>query len=288
AIAVGDAAGGRAACCSGGWLKNGRPPEPMDLRRFIEIRPVLDYAALEPGRKATEAIRRTAAELELGKMYQARVRLTGPVAIQDEEFATLQEGSLTNALGTVAAVLFILWLALKSPRIIAAMFVSMFIGLLITAALGLWMVGSFNPISIAFAVLFVGIGVDFGIQFSVRYRAERYEVDDLTAALVNAARNVGVPLTLAAAATAAGFFSFVPTAYGGSSGLGLIAGVGMIVAYITSITLLPALLKVLNPPGEKEPLGYRALAPIDRFSERHRIPIIIVTLGIVLGGLPLL
>ena len=30
-----------------------------------------------------------------------------------------------------------------------------------------------NPISVAFAVLFVGLGVDFSIQFSVRYRSER-------------------------------------------------------------------------------------------------------------------
>ena len=136
-------------------------------------------------------------------------------------------------IGTVVAVLFILWLALKSPKIILAVFVD-------HAdrtgddggAFGLWMVGAFNPISIAFAVLFVGIGVDFGIQFSVRYRAERYEVDDLAGALANAARNVGVPLTLAAAATAAGFFSFLPTAYGGFSELGAIAGVGMIIAYV--------------------------------------------------------
>jgi predicted RND superfamily exporter protein len=64
------------------------------------------------------------------------------------------------------------------------------VGLIMTAALGLRLVGAFNPISIAFAVLFVGIGVDFGIQFGVRYRAERHEVDDLTVALVNTARNV--------------------------------------------------------------------------------------------------
>ena len=65
------------------------------------------------------------------------------------------------------------------------------------------MVGALNPISIAFAVLFVGIGVDFGIQFSVRYRAERYEVNNLRMALANAAKQLGVPLTLAATATAA-------------------------------------------------------------------------------------
>ena len=51
------------------------------------------------------------------------------------------------------------------------------------------MVGALNPISVAFAVLFVGIGVDFGIQFSVRYRAERHEVDDLRAALSQCRRS---------------------------------------------------------------------------------------------------
>src|SRR6185503_7154244 len=102
-------------------------------------------------------------------------------------------------------------------------------------------------ISVAFAMLFVGIGVDFGIQFAVRYRHERHENDDLLAALVSAARKAGKPLALAAAATAAGFLAFLPTDYRGVSELGLIAGTGMIVAFITSITLLPALLAVLRP-----------------------------------------
>ena len=277
---------GRPASFSWQELMRSKPAEPADLRRFVLIRPVLDYGALEPGRKATETIRQVAADL--GAQYQARVRLTGPVPIQDEEFGTLKEGAAQHTVGTVLVILFILWLALKSPKIILAVFVSISVGLFLTAALGLWLVGAFNPISIAFAVLFVGIGVDFGIQFSVRYRAERHEIDDLPIALVNTAKNVGVPLTLAAATTAAGFFSFLPTAYGGFSELGEIAGVGMVIAYLTSITLLPALLTVLNPPGEKEPLGYRILTPIDRFTERQRIPIIILTAVIVLGGLPLL
>jgi hopanoid biosynthesis associated RND transporter like protein HpnN len=279
---------GRAASFSWQELMRGQAAEPADLRRFIQIRPVLDYGALEPGRKSTEAIRQAVADLKLDALYQARVRLTGPVPIQDEEFGTLKENAALNATASLVVVLIILWLALKSPKIILAVFISIFVGLLLAAALGLRLVGTFNPISIAFAVLFVGIGIDFGIQFSVRYRAERHENDDLTFALVNTAKHVGVPLTLAAAATAAGFLSFLPTDYGGFSELAEIAGIGMIVAYLTSVSLLPALLKVLDPPGEKEPIGYRFLAPIDRFSERHRIPIVIGTIAIVVGGIPLL
>ena len=218
----------------------------------------------------------------------ARVRLTGPVPMGDQEFATVEHGAATNAIGTVVVVLVILWLALKSARIMTAVFINLFVGLAITAALGLMMVGALNMISVAFAVLFVGLGVDFGIQFSVRYRAERHNEPKLNEALVLAADHVGVPLTLAAAAVAAGFLSFLPTDYRGVAELGEIAGVGMVVAYLTSITLLPALLTILNPPGEPEAVGYRALAPIDRFLQNYRVPVIGGTVGIAVLGLPLL
>ncbi len=193
----------------------------------------------------------------------------------DEEFATLKENAELNGIITLGIVLFILWLALRSKRLILAVFINLFVGLSLTAALGLLMVGAFNLISVSFAVLFVGIGVDFGIQYAVRYRHERHELDDLSGAIRNAGSYVGAPLTLAAGATAAGFLSFLPTAYRGISELGLIAGCGMLIAFATSITLLPALIRVLNPPGEPEPLGYTALAPVDAFMERNRVPIIV-------------
>ena len=217
-----------------------------------------------------------------------RVRLTGPVAIADEEYATLKEGAFVSTTVTIVVVLTILWLALRSWQIILAVFISLIVGLSITAAVGLALVGALNLISVAFAVLFVGLGVDFGIQFSVRYRAERHEVDNLHQALVNTASHVGAPLTLAAAATAAGFLSFLPTDYRGLSELGLLAGLGMIIAFLTSITLIPALLTVLRPPGEPKEMGFKSLAPVDRFMERHRIPVIVGTGLVVAAGLPLL
>ncbi|MFL6798902.1 MAG: MMPL family transporter [Xanthobacteraceae bacterium] len=279
---------GRPASFSWRAMLNGRPPNATERRRFIEIRPVLDYSSLTPGQAATDAIRKAARDLKFDTQYRARLRLTGPVAIADEEYATLSEGAYVNTTATILIVLTILWLALRSPRIILAVFVSLIVGLSVTAAIGLAIVGALNLISIAFAVLFIGLGVDFGIQFSVRYRAERHEVDDLRQALMNTARYVGAPLTLAATATAAGFLSFLPTDYKGLSELGLLAGLGMIVAFVTSVTLIPALLTVLRPPGEPAEMGYKALAPVDRFMERQRIPIIIGTALVVAAGLPLL
>jgi hopanoid biosynthesis associated RND transporter like protein HpnN len=269
-------------------LISDKPLTDSDRRGFIEFKPILDYNALEPGKDATDAIRAAASELNLAGAYGARVRLTGPVPIANEEYATVQDGAIVNGIGTVLVVLLILWMALHSAKIIFVVFVNLFIGLSITTAVGLMMVGSLNLLSIAFAVLFVGLGVDFGIQFSVRYRSERFKNDNLSLALEEAARRAAVPLSLAAMATASGFLCFLPTDYKGISELGEIAGAGMLVAFTSSITVLPALLKLINPPGESEPVGYAFLAPVDTFLEKHRVIIIVGTLLVAVAGLPLL
>jgi uncharacterized protein len=269
-------------------LVSDKPLSDADRRAFIELKPILNYQELQPGKGATDAIRQAAAELDFPGKYQARVRLTGPVPIANEEYATVQDGAVINGIGTVIVVLFILWMALHSGKIILAVFINLFIGLSITTAVGLMMAGSFNLLSMAFAVLFVGLGVDFGIQFSVRYRSERFKNDDIPHALEEAARRSAVPLSLAAMATAAGFLCFLPTDYKGISELGEIAGAGMLIAFISSITVLPALLRLFHPPGENEPVGYAFLAPVDHFLEKYRVPIIVGTLAIVAAGLPLL
>jgi uncharacterized protein len=283
-----EALAGQPASFSWRVLASGKPAEPQELRRFIEVEPVLDFSALEPGRRATDAIAQTARDLDLAGSYQARVRLTGIVPINDDGFSTLKQNAALNAAVSVLAVLIILWLALHSLRIIFAVAVSLIVGLALSAAAGLLLVGALNLISVAFFVLFIGLGVDFGLQFCVRYRAERHDYGDLRAGLRSAARKAGVPLALAAAATAVGFASFVPTSYRGLAELGEIAGCGMILAFLTSITFLPALLMVLNPPNEPHPMGFAALAPVDRFIQRFRIPVIVTTLLLVVLASPLL
>ncbi len=262
--------------------------EAPGKRRFVLVKPKLDYSNLEPGEVATDTVEKAVADLHLDPANGVTVRLTGQIPLDDQEFGTVKEGFALNSAITVIAVLLILWLALKSGRLILAVFVGTFMGLVLTAALGLAIVGALNLISIAFAVLFIGIGVDFGIQFSVRYRDERFAQPDLIPAVTTAGGKAGRALSLAAAATAAGFYSFLPTDYKGVSELGLIAGNGMIIAFLVSITVLPALITLLHPPSEGKEVGYRFLAPLDEFLSTHRWWVIGVTVGIALIGSPLL
>ncbi len=251
-------------------LLTGQKPEQNELRRFILTQPILDYGDLQPGARATNAIHDAARELDLTPENGARVRVTGSVALSDAEFATLARGAGFSTALSVGLLCLWLLLALRSLRLLAAIVTTLIVGLIACAVFAVGVVGSLNPISVAFAVLFVGIAIDFGIQFSVRYRDERFRVGGLGEAVRRTVEGIGGPLAVAAAATAVGFFAFVPTDYTGVRDLGLIAGVGMIIALVLNLTLLPALLTLLRPPGERRPVGFVRAAAVDRVLVEHR------------------
>lgn len=268
-------------------LSGGAAPAER-TRRFVLVDPVLDYKALEPARLPTARIRQAVADLALNEESGVRVRLTGAAPLADEEFATVRDGAPLHLGLTIVAIALILYLALKSGRIIAAVLITTLAGLIMTIGAGLLTVGRFNVISVAVAALFLGLGVDFGIQVAVRYRDDRHKLDDVQPALRAAARGVGWSLTLAAMALLAGFFSFLPTSFKGVSELGLITGIGMIIAFVASLTLLPALIAVLRPAGEPEAVGTQALASVDHWIHGHRKLVIGLATSVVVLGLPFL
>jgi hypothetical protein len=246
-------------------LESGRPavfswqslisgPDPRRLRKIVFVNPRLDYSQLEPGAAASHAIRADARGLGLIPANGVSVRLTGSTPMEDDEFGSLADRAAPIAIVAVAAIILMLWLATRSARVIVAILVTTATGLAIAAALGLFIFRTFNVISIAFIPLFVGLGIDFGIQLSVRYRSEHAPGVGNREALIAAGEGMGRPLALAAFAIAAGFLAFAPTAYIGVSQLGIIAGVGMLVALALNLTLLPALIVLLSPaPVEPAP-----------------------------------
>ena len=259
-------------------------------KRFVIVQPRLDYDALTPGARASDAIRGAAQALALDPKHGVRVRLTGSTPLSDEEFASIADRAwlVFGSMGLAMAVM--LWLAVRSKRLVFAIIVTTLLGLVLTTAVGLTAVHRFTLISVAFIPLFVGLGVDFGIQFSIRFRAERLRHDDLGEALCATASGIGRSLALAAAAITLGFFAFLPTSYVGVSELGVIAGLGMVICLALNLTLLPAMITLLKPRRRTGEVGTPQLAPLDRFLvERRRLVlgsfIVATALGII--SLPL-
>ena len=149
-------------------------------------------------------------------------------------------------------------------------------GLICTLLFAAIAVGTLNLVSVGFGILFVGIAVDFAIQFSVRYRERRFEYPEPAEAMRQNAHRTGLQILVAACATAAGFLGFVPTDFSGVAELGLIAGVGMLIAFVCTLGFLPAVITLCRPRGERAVVGFAGLAPLDPLIARHRRPILIV------------
>jgi hopanoid biosynthesis associated RND transporter like protein HpnN len=259
-------------------------PEPMSWQKLLggtlgdlagkykfvlfNINP--QFGALEPGATATTAIRNAAANLEFVKSGEARVRITGPVALADDEFATVAQGAVTGLAASIVLITIWLYLAVRTWRLILPILLTLGSGLTLTLLFASLAVGTLNLVSVGFGILFVGIAVDFAIQFSVRYRALRLTFPDPAIALSQTGRRVGRQILVASAATAAGFLSFLPTSFRGVAELGLIAGVGMIIAFLCTILFLPALITLFKPRTEKEDVGFHWGQRLDEIMRQRR------------------
>ena len=181
----------------------------------------------------------------------------------------------------------ILTLALRSALLVFSTLLTLLVGLVWTAGFTAVAIGHFNLISVSFAVLFIGLGVDFGIHLCVRYRELLSHGHPHDRALAETASDVGSSITLCAITTAIGFFAFVPTDFVGVAELGLISGAGMFISLFCTLTLLPALLS-LRPLRAEGPLrgvgwsgGRIAELPL-RYPRAIRIAALALGVGAVL------
>jgi uncharacterized protein len=256
--------------------------------KFVLAQPILDHGTLEPGGAATAAIRAAASKLEFVKSGDARVRITGNVALSDEEFASVAKGAVAGIIGSVVLISLWLFLAVHTWRLIVPILLTLALGLMLTLLFAAAAVGTLNLVSVGFGILFVGIAVDFAIQFCVRYREMRRENPDHGAAIAETGRRVGGQILVAAAATSAGFLAFVPTEFRGVAELGLIAGVGMLIAFLCTMTFLPAAVSLFRPPGESAEVGFRWAAPLDEIVRRRCRPLLAVFAALAVLGIALL
>jgi hopanoid biosynthesis associated RND transporter like protein HpnN len=217
-------------------------------RRVIVSKPLLDFSRPLNGGKAVEDIRRAVAELGLDADGRVQVRVSGYPALNYEEMIHLIWDVGVAGVASLALVIGVLSLAFRSGRLVAAAGVTLIVGLIWTGALAALTVGEFNSVSVAFAVLFVGLGIDFMIHLGLHVREAISGGLGVGDALQSGVRRTGTALVLCAVTTAIGFLSFAPTHYRGLSDLGVISGGAMIVILVQTLTLFPALLSLWLGP----------------------------------------
>jgi hopanoid biosynthesis associated RND transporter like protein HpnN len=216
-------------------------------RQFIILQPYLDETRLSADEVSLKTIRRSAKELDINETNGIKMRITGDVALSHENMVAVRNSTGAATLVSLFLVAVVLFVGLGgSGRLVFSSLSTLITGLIWTTGFALAFVGSLNLISITFAVLFIGLGIDYSIQFCLRYKELFESGCRHQDCIITTAKGVGRSLLICCVTVAIGFYSFVPTAYSGVAELGLISGTGMFISFFANITVLPALLTLLR------------------------------------------
>jgi len=259
-----------------GWLELAELGTGAAESLVIEVTPVLDFARVRPAATALAGARDLAAATQADHAG-VEVALTGEIALEAEELEAAGTGAAGAGLASLVLVALVLGWNLRSAGAIVAVLTTLLAGLVATGAFAMWAVGAFSMISIAFAVLFIGLGVDFAIHVVLRAQEQTEAAASWRAAVREGAAATGPALLLCAPTTAVAFLSFTPTGYIGLAELGIIAAGGMVVALVLSLTLLPALLALLGRSRALPPMLWTAAAP----RARRLAAVAVLALGLI-------
>lgn len=214
-------------------------------RRIVIAKPKRDFHSMMPAAAAVKKAREITAQLS-ANMANLKIGITGDVVLQHEELESIGDGAILSGIGSFILVFLILFRCFHSFKLLFATIITLLLGLSLTAGFAALTIGHLNVISISFAALYIGLGVDFAIHVCLHYREGIVHKQTNFTAIKKALHSVGFSLFLCALTTSIAFFAFVPTDYKGVSELGLISGVSMFIGLGLSLVFLPALLSLLN------------------------------------------
>ncbi|MEM1385402.1 MAG: MMPL family transporter [Pseudomonadota bacterium] len=236
--------------------------------RLITVEPALDFTRLNPAKTAMEAVFAEIEALDTGLAGLAEIGVTGDPVLRADELASVT-ANLAVSLGlSLALVALILWLSLGTAGRVGLALAALVTTLVLTTGAAAATVGALNLISVAFVVLMVGLGIDFAIHVMAHLDEEagKASKEDLRPMLAGSARAIGAALILSALTTSLAFFAFATTDFVGMAQLGIIGGLGVLIAFAVSVTLIPAAIALM--PGLARGRGRLSVPAMPRMVAR--------------------
>ena len=253
-------------------------------RVLIVAKPVVHFDEMLPV-EAAQATAHEVANQIMSENPSVRVRITGESALEHEELESVSNGATFAGIASLALVFAVQWIGFHSLRLLVITYIVLIMGLILTAGFAAITVGHLNVISIAFASLYIGLGVDYAVHICLYYRERKSRGYSNAEAIHHSMKGVGSSLFLCALTTALGFLAFIPTDYAGVSELGIISGGGIFIGLIISLTVLPALLCILpvnNPKPIKSAFAPQFIVTFPfHFSKSIRVVSILLAIGAI-------
>ena len=218
-------------------------------QQLVIAKPIQDFSQLHPAEQSMRFLREQQDRFE-HQYPGSSVAITGSVALDHEELETALSGAELSAYIALTLITICLYFGLRSCKMVFATFIILVTGLIWTTGFAAAAIGHLNIISLAFAVLYIGLGVDYAIHYCLRYQ-ENTNLGFSPEIIQQTTNKISASLILCAITTSIGFFAFIPTDFLGVSELGLIAGTGIFIGLFVTLTVLPALLVVLRADTER-------------------------------------
>ncbi|APZ93878.1 MMPL family transporter [Fuerstiella marisgermanici] len=224
---------------------------------MLHVHPVPDKKGLDANSRSLVRLREHLAELE--EEYGAvapdlKLSLTGIPVLEHDELRRSGRDMINAALIAFIAVGLLLSFGLKGMRHPMLVLIMLVNALAVTFGVATLAVGHLNILSICFAAIMIGLGVDFGIHFVTRYLFLRQELYEMDESLVLTGQSVGTGILTSALTTAIAFASAALTGYPGLAELGIIAAGGILICALMTFTFLPALIALSDEHVEIDEL----------------------------------
>ena len=214
--------------------------------------------------------------------------LTGMLPLARDEFVySMKDMQSTSVLAFVLVlVLFVISFRIWTMPILAG--VNLLLGIIWAAGLAAIFLGSLNLFTQMFAVILIGIGIDYSIHIISIYNEMRYKGESLVEAVKSTMLKSGSGILTSALTTAAAFFTLMISNSRGIKEMGLMLGIGIISCMLSSLMVLPAMLvtreKVMTRLRKKEVkhvnVEFKFLGNLGHKFSLH--PVLVLTIGIIL------
>jgi len=233
------------------WIFNEDGELGRDVYQIIFLQGRQQFDESTPAKAVMEEVRRIIGEHQPAGAT-TRVRVTGELAMADEELRTALAGIQFAGMASFVLLGFLLTFGVRSWTIVLAIFTLLIAGVIWTCLYASLAVGSFNTLSLVFLVMFFGLGVDFAIHFCLRVQESLSLPGEREHPLASATRDIGTALLLCTVTSGLAFLSFFPTEYRGLADLGIISAGGIVIAFVLTMTLLPAWFALFGMPAPRQ------------------------------------
>lgn len=221
--------------------------ENAGKQQVITMRPVKNEGSFLASEKPIKAARAALSEiLKRPEFKGVTAGLTGVPVLEYEEMATSQRDIGIATILSLSLTVILLLFAFRGLLNVVSAMVSLIVGICLSFGFATATVGHLNILSMVFAIMLIGLGIEYGIQVVLRYQEEvRGGSPGLKAIETSLSANIR-SIVMAAATVALAFATFALTDFKGIAELGIIAAGGVVICVIATFTVLPAMLILLE------------------------------------------